>query len=207
MLAVRTLVDPDDPDGSRRRCMRCRTRSRSSSQAARQVRSAELGSGEPEESARRAAGAWHDTLPDSDGAFGTKEQVDPVRRLIGSASAWGGNPDKEATYLNVIPAKNDGKTVYRLNVKDVPVDGFWSISVYNAEGYFQKNAYQRLLAQQHHREEERRRLGRRPVRRLRRQDSQLPADHAGLELHGAPLSPRPEILNGKWKFPEPQPMT
>jgi hypothetical protein len=25
-------------------------------------------------------------------------------------------------------------------VKDVPVDGFWSVSVYNAEGYFVKNA-------------------------------------------------------------------
>jgi hypothetical protein len=26
-------------------------------------------------------------------------------------------------------------------VKDVPVDGFWSVSVYNAEGYFQSNEY------------------------------------------------------------------
>ncbi|GAA7767669.1 MAG: DUF1214 domain-containing protein [Burkholderiaceae bacterium] len=24
-------------------------------------------------------------------------------------------------------------------MKDVPVDGFWSVSVYNAEGYLQKN--------------------------------------------------------------------
>jgi hypothetical protein len=30
--------------------------------------------------------------------------------------------------------------VYRLDVKDVPVDGFWSISVYNARGYFEPNA-------------------------------------------------------------------
>ena len=40
---------------------------------------------------------------------------------------------------HVVPAKNDGNTVYRLNVKDVPVDGFWSISVYNAKGYFEPN--------------------------------------------------------------------
>src|SRR5437899_10826491 len=73
--------------------------------------------------------------------FGTKDQVDSVRRLIGAASAWGGNPEKEATYLNVTPAKNDGTTVYRLNVKDVPVDGFWSISVYNAKGYYEQNKY------------------------------------------------------------------
>jgi len=64
--------------------------------------------------------------------FGTKDRVDPVRRLIGAASLWGGNPEKDAMYLNVIPSKNDGTTVYRLNAKDVPVDGFWSISVYNA---------------------------------------------------------------------------
>ncbi len=38
------------------------------------------------------------------------------------------------------PEKNDGKTIYRLTVKDVPVDGFWSVSVYNAEGYFETNA-------------------------------------------------------------------
>lgn len=72
-------------------------------------------------------------------AFGTKEEVDPLRRLIGAAAGWGGNPDSEAMYIGHAPEKNDGKTVYRLSVKDVPVDGFWSISVYNAAGYFEKN--------------------------------------------------------------------
>ena len=38
-----------------------------------------------------------------------------------------------------IHRKNDGKTVYRVTMKDVPVDAFWSISVYNAKGYFEKN--------------------------------------------------------------------
>jgi hypothetical protein len=32
-------------------------------------------------------------------------------------------------------------SLYRLVTKDVPVDGFWSISLYNAKGYFQKNQY------------------------------------------------------------------
>ena len=34
-------------------------------------------------------------------AFGAKNEVDPVRHLIATAAAWGGLPDREATYLNV----------------------------------------------------------------------------------------------------------
>lgn len=64
------------------------------------------------------------TMPDFKKAFGTKDQVDPVRHLVATAAAWGGNPDKDATYLNITPSKNDGTTVYRLIVKDVPVNGF-----------------------------------------------------------------------------------
>lgn len=82
------------------------------------------------------------TLPDSKGMFGSKDQVDPTRRMIGAASAWGGTPQKEATYLSVTPKQNDGTTVHKLNVKDVPVNGFWSISVYNASGYYEKNEYE-----------------------------------------------------------------
>ena len=107
------------------------------------------------------------------------------------ASAWGGNPEKDALYLNVVPAHNDGKTVYRLNVKDVPVDGFWSISVYNAKGYFEPNPQNAYYAQQHHREGKRGWRNRHPVRRLRRRERELPADAAGLELPRAPLSPAP----------------
>lgn len=81
------------------------------------------------------------TMPDFNKAFGSKAKVDPVRHLVASAAAWGGNPDKDATYLNITPQKNDGKTVYKLDVKDVPVDGFWSISLYNSKGYYEKNRY------------------------------------------------------------------
>nr|WP_040878329.1 DUF1254 domain-containing protein [Kaistia granuli] len=88
---------------------------------------------------RDALVALSSTLPDTKGMFGPKGGVDPVRRLIGSASAWGGNPEKDALYLNVFPTKNDGKTIYRLDVKDVPVDGFWSVSVYDAQGYYKPN--------------------------------------------------------------------
>jgi hypothetical protein len=69
-------------------------------------------------------------------AFGRDADVDPVRHLIGSAAAWGGLPDNEAVYLNVNPGLPAGD--YDLTVLDVPVDAFWSISVYNAAGYFEQ---------------------------------------------------------------------
>lgn len=82
------------------------------------------------------------TLPDSRGMFGSREQVAPVRRLIGAAMAWGGNREADALYLNVTPERNDGNTVYRMRVAEVPVDGFWSVSVYDEGGWFKPNAYQ-----------------------------------------------------------------
>jgi hypothetical protein len=69
--------------------------------------------------------------------FGSKDEVNPVHFLIGTASAWGGLPDKDAVYINVQPDLPVGE--YELTVKDVPVKGFWSISLYNAKGYFQEN--------------------------------------------------------------------
>ncbi|WEK52748.1 MAG: DUF1254 domain-containing protein [Candidatus Kaistia colombiensis] len=74
------------------------------------------------------------------GAFGTRDQVDPIKHLIGTAAGWGGLPDSEANYQSFSPEKNDGKTVYTLTMpKDVPVKAFWSVSVYNKQGFFQKN--------------------------------------------------------------------
>lgn len=79
------------------------------------------------------------TVDDFSGAFGRKEQVDPIKHLIGSATGWGGNPPEAAKYFNVVPAANDGATVHKITVKDVPVDGFWSVTVYNSKGYLEKN--------------------------------------------------------------------
>src|SRR5215470_7214699 len=70
-----------------------------------------------------------------------ESEVDPGKHLIGSAMLWGGNPEKDALYLPITPARNDGKVVYKLRVGDVPVDGFWSLTVYNSEGYLQPNHY------------------------------------------------------------------
>jgi hypothetical protein len=146
-------------------------------------------------------------LPDTRGAFGARGHVDPVRRLIGAASAWGGNPDKDALYLNVTPEKNDGKTVYTLDVKDVPVDGFWSISVYNAKGYFEPNLQNAYTLNN--------------ITAKKSADGSVAIQFGGCEsdvpncLPIAPgwnylvrlYRPRPAALDGSWKFPELKPAT
>jgi len=51
---------------------------------------------------------------------------------------WGGLPEHEAFYVNVNPGLPVGN--YSLTVGEVPVDAFWSISLYNAAGFFEPNA-------------------------------------------------------------------
>jgi len=143
-----------------------------------------------------------DTLPDKNGMFGSRKDVDPVRRLIGVATAWGGNPAKDATYLNVVPPKNDGQTVYHLDVKDVPVDGFWSVTVYNAKGFFDPNTLNAYSVNN--------------LTAKRADDGSVRIQFGGCDgqvPNCLPITPgwnyivrlyrpRAEILDGRWKFPE-----
>jgi len=78
-------------------------------------------------------------LTDSKRTFGKKEEVDKVRHLLGTAYGFGGLPEHEANYLNVEPNLPVG--AYQLTANDVPVDAFWSISVYNKDGFFDENKY------------------------------------------------------------------
>lgn len=79
-------------------------------------------------------------MPDKSKCFGEKGMVDPIQHLIGAAFGWGGNPHRGAAYYTFEPDKNDGKTAYTLSMpKDVPVEGFWSVTIYNKDGFFEKN--------------------------------------------------------------------
>jgi hypothetical protein len=145
------------------------------------------------------------TLKDSSKCFGTKEEVDPIAHLIGAAFGWGGNPAKDATYLNVVPEKNDGKTPYTLTVKDVPVDGFWSISLYNGKGFFQQNEYNAYSINN--------------ITGVKNKDGSITIHFGGdpRQPNYLPIMdgwnyivrlyrPHKEILDGQWKFPTPQPV-
>ncbi|PHO02618.1 hypothetical protein CSC82_19075 [Rhodobacteraceae bacterium 4F10] len=76
---------------------------------------------------------------DTKRAFGSKDQTDPVDHLIGAIAGWGGLPAKAASYHTNAVAENDGKTPFSVTLKDVPVRAFWSLTVYNSEGYMEAN--------------------------------------------------------------------
>jgi hypothetical protein len=147
------------------------------------------------------------TLTDTSRSFGLKNEVDPIQRLISAAATWGGNPRNDAIYLNVTPPQNDGDTIYKLDVKDVPVDGFWSISLYNADGYFQKNDLDAYSLNN--------------ITSKKGADGSVAiqfGDCNGKIPNCLPIMkgwnytvrlyrPRAEILDGSWKFPEPRPVS
>jgi hypothetical protein len=138
MLGIRTFVDPNDPkDMDKVHALQDAVMAEQKGTGTFEFPNWDPVSQKKvrDELIKRAA-----AVPDTKGMFGPRGKVDPERHLIGSATGWGGNAPEDAFYLTVVPPKNDGKTVHKLTIKgEVPVDGFWSISVYGADGYFQKN--------------------------------------------------------------------
>jgi hypothetical protein len=204
LLSVRILVDPGNPDDVKRvHNLQDGIKVSQQSSGSFEVPNWDPASQKKVRDALMVLGA---TVPDTKRMFGTKDQVDPVLRLIGAASVWGGNPEKDALYLNVTPSKNDGTTIYKLNVKDVPVDAFWSITVYNAEGYFQSNELNVYSINN--------------ITAKKSEDGSVTIQFGGCDGKTAnclPIlkgwiytvrlyRPRAEILDGAWTFPEAEPV-
>ena len=205
MLAgVRTLVDPADPkDVAQVHVLQDGIKAEQKSAGKFEVPNWDQAS---QKKVRDALLVLASTIPDFKKAFGTKAQVDPIRHLIGTGAAWGGNPDKDATYLNITPERNDGNTVYKLNVRDVPVNGFWSVSLYDEKGYYEKNPYNAYSINN--------------ITAQKGADGSIAIQFGGCDgkipnclpiMKGWNYTvrlyrPRNEVLNGKWKFPEPQPV-
>jgi len=143
-------------------------------------------------------------VPDSFRMFGTKAEVDPVRHFLGTAGGWGGLPETKAFYNGVEPGLPVG--AYKIEVPaDVPVEAFWSVSLYNAAGFFEENT-----------------LGAYNINSVtgKRNDNGSMTVHLGGcddgRVNCLPIMdgwnytvrlywPEPEILDGSWSFPSAQP--
>ena len=200
LMGIRTLVDPNSPaDMGKVHALQDALKIEQKSSGKFEVPKWDTAS---LKKVREALITLATTLTDTSHAFGLKNEVDPVQRLVSAAATWGGNPPKDAIYLTVTPPKNDGNTIYKLNVKDVPVDGFWSISLYNGNGYFQKNDLNSYSLNN--------------ITAKKSEDGSVAIQFGGCDgkisnclpiMNGWNYTvrlyrPRQEILNGKWKFPE-----
>jgi len=200
---VRTFADPNDPKDL------AAVHALQDAIAVRQAASGrfETPSWDPasQKQVREALSALGKTLSDSRRMFGPRSKVDPVRHLIGTAIGWGGNPAADAFYIMGATPQNHGKTVYRLSVPaNVPVDGFWSVSVYDKDGYFAPNEQSAYSVNN--------------VTAQKDLDGGVTVQFGGAGgTNRLPITPgwkfavrlyrpRPEILSGAWVFPEPQPV-
>jgi para-nitrobenzyl esterase len=138
--------------------------------------------------------------------FGPRDKVNPIQHLLATAAGWGGNPRDGAVYAAGAPERNDGKTVHRLTVRDVPVDGFWSISVYNASGFFEPNkldsySLNNLTAKPNHDGSFTVQFG-----GCTAKTENCLVTPRGWNYIVRMYRPRKPILDGTWRFPEPQPI-
>ena len=201
VLAVRTFADPNDPADMK---------AAHALQDAIKVEQADIGKLElPNwdkqgvETLREALNVLNATMTDTSGYFGEKDKLDPIHHLLGTAFGWGGQPKKDAVYLNFVPEKNDGKTPYTLTVKDVPVDAFWSVIVYDSKGWIVKNtrdiySYNDITAKKAADGSITIHFGGDP-----KADNYIPIME-GWNYLVRLYQPKKEILDGSWTFPSPK---
>jgi len=143
---------------------------------------------------------------DASRPFGREDEVRPVDHLVGTTVGWSGLPRNAAVYRIDSVDESDGETPHALTVMDVPVQAFWSVTVYDVDGYLEANdlgvnSYNDVSAEPN--------------------DGGSFAIHFGGceygRVNGVLISPgwncavrmyepEPEILDGSWKFPCPEPV-
>jgi hypothetical protein len=70
--------------------------------------------------------------------FGKKGERSLKEHNAGTAMGWGGFTPERAAYPSIYGESTEPQT---LTLKDVPAGAFWSITVYDAEGYPQGDSY------------------------------------------------------------------
>jgi len=200
-VAIRTLVDPSDPDDLR---------------AVHAIQDGILLASASRESyshpdydpasldvTRSLLLSLSEGLPDSRHSFGRREDVDPVRHLLGTASGWGGLPEYEAFYFIESAPREAGR--FQMTLRDVPADAFWSVTIYNRDGFLEENEYEAysinsLAAETD--EDGSTTLNLAPERDgLKNFLFVMDGWNYALRLY----RPRPEVLDGSWTPPVPVP--
>jgi len=72
--------------------------------------------------------------------FGKKGEVNELKHMLGVYLGWGGLSVTRAFYESLIVDNNDGNTNYKIDVSNVPINAFWSVIVYDSDGYIINNA-------------------------------------------------------------------
>lgn len=72
------------------------------------------------------------------GRFGKKGEVPLKEHNVGTSSGWGGLTADRAVYPSIYAESAEPQT---LTLKDVPAGVFWSVTVYDSEGYPQGEVY------------------------------------------------------------------
>jgi hypothetical protein len=160
-IGVRILVDPNDPEDVKPvHALQDQLRLESTSAQPLPTPAYD----EPSFTAtRQALIELSEGLGGYDHAFGSKEAVEPVRHLIGTAAAWGGLPQEEAYYVNVNPKLPVGE--YQLIVRRRSGRRLLVDLAVQRGGLLRAQRPRRLQREQRHGGPERRRLDHCALRR------------------------------------------